>query len=168
MTAPRKGKTLSAAERSLRRLYEQGLLIALIAVVVWALLDKARDIRSAAELGAFRYSLGSLRVALVMDRMRTAASFSTDHNSAATNPFLLLAQLPPNYAGDILLADAETGAIVPGVWFFDGHCVCVGYRLHDDSRFFSASGGKLLVFPLTKSGVLAARESYVWRGEVID
>lgn len=140
----------------------------LIAVIALALLDKARDMRSAAELNAFRYSLGGLRVALVLDRMRAAATFSSAGANAMPNPFLLLGRQPANYARDTTLKDAEAGRIAPGAWFFDGACSCIGYRPRDDSRFLVSSGAAVMVFMLSPPGVLAARETYVWRGEVID
>ena len=140
----------------------------LIAVIVWALLDKARDVRSAAELSAFRQSLAALRVALVLDRLHSVVPRSPPADGKMRNPFLLLARQPANYEGDIPLVAAQAGGVTPGGWFFDQNCPCIGYRPRDDHRFLAPSGRTMMLFPVLPPGVLTARESYVWRGEVID
>ena len=168
MTGNRTAETLASTDDVLRRLWERCLLLALVGVVVWALVDKARDMRSAAELNAFRYSLGALRVALVLDRMRAAVREGAAVGGAARNPFPLLARQPATYAGEISLPVAKAGAIAPGAWFFDGGCPCIGYRPRDERRFLAVSGSSLLIFQLSSTNVLAAREPYLWRGEIVD
>ena len=168
MTSTKQGETLASTDSALKRLFERCLLLTLVAVIVWALLDKARDMRSAAELGAFRSSLGTLRVALVLDLMRSAVVVVSADGPVSRNPFLLLAHQPVGYAGDVSLALAKAGAVAPGAWFFDGHCPCIGYRPRDDRRFLAEPGSSLLVFELSPPGVLRAREAYLWRGEVIN
>lgn len=168
MTFTKQGETLASTDRAQKRLFERCLLLTLIAVIAWALLDKARDMRSAAELSAFRSSLGALRVALVLDLMRSAVEVVSADGPVSRNPFLLLARQPVDYAGDVSLAVAKAGAVAPGAWFFDGRCSCIGYRPRDDRRFLAESGSSLLVFQLSPPGVLRAREAYLWRGEVIN
>ena len=155
-------------DEALRRLFERCLLVALIGVVVWVLFDKARDVRSAAELSAFRQSLGALRVALVMDRMRASMSGGAASSAVTRNPFLLLQHEPAGYAGNVSLADAETGNVASGAWFFDIRCSCVGYRPRDGSHLQAASGSTVMVFSLSSSALLSAREPYRWRGEVVE
>ena len=70
MTARETDISLPSTERARRHFFEWPLLLLLVGVIVWALLDKMRDLQSAAELGAFRYGLGALRVGLVLDQMR--------------------------------------------------------------------------------------------------
>ena len=168
MTGITKDETLASTDDALRRLWERCLLLTLVGVIAWALVDKARDLRSAAELNAFRYSLGALRVALVLDRMRTVVHGDNAVGAVPRNPFLLLARQPATYAGEVSLAVATAGAITPGTWFFDGRCPCIGYRPRDERRFLAGSGSSLLIFQLSSAYVLAAREPYLWRGEVID
>ena len=168
MTGIRKDDTLASTDDALRRLWERCLLLTLVGLVVWALVDKARDMRSAAELNAFRYSLGALRVALVLDRMRIAVHGGAAVGAVPHSPFLLLARQPPTYAGEVSFAVAAAGAITPGSWFFDGRCPCIGYRPRDDRRFLAESGSSLLIFHLSPAAVLAAREPYLWRGEIVD
>ena len=159
---------VATTEQALRRLFERSLVGLLIAVIVWALLDKARDVRSAAELSAFRQSLGALRVALVLDRLHSSITPSPATDDTWRDPFLLLSRQPANYMGDLALGVAQAGAVTPGAWFFDQRCPCLGYRPRDERRFLAPSGGALMVFHLSSPSVLVPREPYVWRGEVID
>ena len=167
MTARGTDISLPSTARARRRFFERPLLFLLIAVIVWAMLDKARDMKSAAELGAFRYSLGAMRVGLVLDQMRERIGPSRPVGEEL-NPFLLLAQPPIGYIGERSVADVGAESVAPGSWFFDRRCPCVGYRLRDERRFFAASGSSAMLFSLMPPGMLAARESYVWRGQVID
>ncbi len=164
MRSIRGGGTPASAEEALRRQFERCLLAVLVGAIVWAFLDKARDMRAAAELGAFRYSLAALRVATVLDQMHAKVAGG---DGAVHNPFLLLERKPLDYAGELRLAEAEAGAIAPGNWFFDGICSCVGYRPRDDSRLMVPSGRRVMVFHLSPTELLAAREPYQWRGEAI-
>ena len=159
--------SLPSTARARRRFLEWPLLLLLVGVIVWALLDKMRDLQSAAELGAFRYGLGALRVGLVLDQMRERIG-PPRPSGVEPNPFLLLAQPPIGYIGERSVADAAAGGVPPGAWFFDRLCLCVGYRLRDERRFFAVSGGSVMLFSLVPPGILAARETYVWRGEHID
>ena len=168
MTGVTRDHTLATTDDALRRLYERCLLLALIAVIVWALLDKAWDMRSEAELSAFRSSLGSLRVALVLERINSTLKGDSAGGQAVRNPFQLLVFSPGSYAGEVAVAAAESGAVVPGSWFFDARCPCVGYRPRDDRRFIARSGSTLMVFLLAAPGMLMPREPYVWRGEIIN
>ena len=158
----------AASDETLRRLFERCLLVTLISVVVWMLLDKARDVRNAAELSAFRQSLGALRVAVVLERTRASMAASPVDDGVTRNPFLLLEREPGGYAGYVPLADAEAGRVAPGAWFFDVRCPCVGYRPRDEGQFHAASGGAIMVFSLSSPYLLSAREPYRWRGEVVD
>ena len=167
LTARETNISLPSTDRARRRFFEWPLLLLLVGVIAWTLLDKVRDLQSAAELAAFRYSLGALRVGLVLDQMRERIG-PPRPPGAGQNPFMLLAQPPIGYIGERSVADAAAGGVAPGAWFFDRRCPCVGYRLRDEQRFFAASGGTVMLFSLVPPGILAARESYLWRGQVID
>ena len=134
------------------RLYERVLLILLVAVVAAAMLDKARDLRAQAELGVFQYNLSALRVALVIEQMRTVTG-KKPLAALNTNPFKLVDSQRVNYTGEMLLAEAVTGALPRGAWFYDGRCPCIGYRPTDDRRFVSPTGSALILFDIqTVSG----------------
>ena len=168
MTGIRKDESLASTDAALRRFWERCLLLTLVGMVVWVMVDKARDVRSAAELSAFRQSLGALRVALVLDRMRASMAGRAANNAVTPNPFLLLEHAPAGYAGNVSLADAEAGNFAAGAWFFDIRCSCIGYRPRDESHFQAASGSTVMVFPLSAPDMLYPRESYRWRGEVVE
>ena len=159
------------------RLYERVLLILLVAVVAAAMLDKARDLRAQAELGVFQYNLSALRVALIIEQMR-AVTGKKPPTSLNTNPFKLVDSQRVNYTGEMLLAEAMTGALPRGAWFYDGRCPCIGYRPTDDRRFVSPTGSGLLIFSIqtvsnenssasTPVAMLTAREPYLWWGVLI-
>ena len=167
LTARETDISLPSTARARRRFFEWPLLLFLVGVIVWALLDKVRDLQSAAELGAFRYSLGALRVGLALDQMRERIG-PPRPSGVEPNPFLLLAQPPIGYIGERSVVDVAAGAVAPGAWFFDRRCPCVGYRLRDEQRLFAASGGSVMLFSLVPPGILTARETYVWRGQAID
>lgn len=146
----------------------------LLAAVVAAFLDKARDVQGRAELGAFQYTLGTLRASLAVEQVRLATAGSP--LSATPNPFNLLSRRPANYAGEMAMTDAQSGALAGGYWFYDNQCPCIGYRPAHDRRFMAASGGKLMIFGLLPdrvmasigaAGVLVAREPYLWWGEAV-
>ncbi len=166
MTAP--AQTTAIAHNALRRLFEQALLILLLVFVVWALLDKARDTRGAAELSAVRGNLGALRVALVLEQMRRVTAPSMQSEVAHRNPFLLLKRPPVNYAGEVALDDAVRGMVAPGFWFFDQRAALIGYRVNDVRRFHAASGRQVMAFELSQMDLLAAREVYIWNDEVVN
>ncbi len=159
------------------RLYERVLLILLIAIIAAALLDKARDLRAQAELGVFQYNLSALRVALVIEQMR-AVTGKKPVTALDPNPLKLVNNQALNYRGEMTLADAMTGALPRGAWFYDGRCTCIGYRPTDDRRFFAPTGSALIIFNIQSvSGkgasanaqvvMLTAREPYLWWGELI-
>lgn len=166
MSAP--VQTAATAQNALRRLFEQALLILLLVFVIWALLDKARDTRSAAELSAVRANLGALRVALVVEQMRHAIRPSISPGVASQNPFLLLKRPPVNYAGEIALDDAVNGMVAPGLWFFDQRAALIGYRVNDVRRFHAASGRPVMAFKLSHNSLLTPRETYIWNDEVVN
>lgn len=159
------------------RLYERVLLILLIAIIAAALLDKARDLRAQAELGVFQYNLSALRVALVIEQMRVVTG-KKPATALDPNPLKLVNNQALNYLGEMPLADAMTGALPRGAWFYDGRCSCIGYRPMDDRRFVSPTASALIIFDIQSvSGkgssanapvaMLTAREPYRWWGEFI-
>ena len=164
-------KVVAAAtvKLGLRRLFEQALLILLVGGIVWALMDKARDTRAAAEFAAVQVNLATLRVAMAVDRMHRAVKSGGAQAKAASaaNPFLLLERPPANYAGEVDLAIARAGALAPGDWFYDRHLALVGYRVRDTREFRPAGGGGLMLFQRAEPELLLAREPYVWRDQVV-
>ena len=157
-----------------RRIFERVLVMLLIAVIIAALMEWARDVRGRAELGAFQYSLGALRVALVLGHLHAVTR--ADPPRSPPNPFTLLDRPLTNYVGELAVADALTGALPSGSWFYDAQCPCLGYRPLDERRLVAVSGGGVLVFDMRSSSdtstapgsaMLLPRESYFWWGTPI-
>ena len=92
------------------------------------------------------------------------------HASGKENPFQLL-QIPPvNYFGETSGENAGIGP--PGSWTFNGTCDCIAYVPMDNQWFSSASGDPVAYFQIKNIGggplQLVRRETYFWRGELLD
>ena len=168
LTASGNRKSAAAAQQGIKRLFEQAVLVLLLLLIVWVFLEKARDVRSAAELSAVQSNLGAMRSAIMIDRINRAAKFGQAVQPLRMNPFLLLARPPTNYLGEMTLEDAVGGELKPGFWFFDKASFTIGYRVEDSRQFFSRSGGKILLFRPATQELLSASEAYVWRGVVVN
>ncbi len=169
MTASSHRKSAATAQQGIKRQFELVLLILLLSLIVWAFLDKTREVRSAAEFSAVQANLGALRTAMAVDRMHRAVKSGGAQAKAASaaNPFLLLARPPTNYVGVHPLGDALAGVVPQGFWFYDQVDALVGYRLMDGRGFRGGSTGDVLVFHRAEPELLLAREPYIWRGETV-
>ena len=85
-----------------------------------------RSLQAQSEKVLVGATLASLRTALVLNRL-TQLLRPHDPSLKEKNPFLLLQQLPPSYAGQMPMRDVYR--VAPGSWVFDPECPCVGYRL---------------------------------------
>ena len=87
---------------------------------------ETRALRAQSERALVWSSMASLRTALVLNRLAQRVR-PDDKSLAVQNPFLLLQQIPANFAGEVSIRDIHT--VAPGSWVFDPACPCVGYRL---------------------------------------
>jgi hypothetical protein len=85
-----------------------------------------RSLQAQSERVLVGSTLASLRTALVLNRL-TRELRPSDPSLRKKNPFLLLQQLPPSFAGEMPMRDVYR--VAPGSWVFDPDCPCVGYRL---------------------------------------
>ncbi len=168
LTAISQRKSAATAQQGIKRLFEQALLILLLSLIIWAFLEKARDVRDAAELSAVQANLGAMRSAMVIHQMHRQIPNNRPGKVDLKNPFLLLADPPANYAGEVGLGDALAGKVQQGYWFYDQANALVGYRLRDDQKITGGSTGKVLLFQYSKRELLTAREAYVWRGVAVN
>lgn len=113
---------LSALLQS-RRLVEWSIIGAVLISLVWALEHEARVVRGQGEKVAVRSTLNALRASLVIDQLLGQMRGTP----APKNPFTLLQQVPPNYAGELTMRNIYS--VPPGSWVFDPECRCVGYRV---------------------------------------
>jgi hypothetical protein len=157
-----------------RRTAEWTLLIGLVLALIWLFSGQIREVQGQAEAAAVKSTLGALRVAFVINQVQTSltstgAGAQTD-TSKQRNPFELLQSRPLNYFGEIPAVEGSQAP--PGSWSFNAECDCIAYQPVDDRWFYSPSGDTTAFFKIVGSGgsplQLAAKEVYLWRGQVLD
>lgn len=152
------------------RLVEWSLVATLIVVLALVFLHQVRAVQRQAELAAVRTTLGALRTAFVIQHLQLAsAAQSRPAAVAQRNPFQLLQNRQANYFGEIRAADAA--AVPPGNWVFDAECGCVGYMPADSEAFDSPSGEAMAWYRVETTvgpSQLAAKEAYVWQGQMMN
>jgi hypothetical protein len=161
-----------------RRLTEWGVLLALILVVVGVGYAQTQRLRGQAELARLRSSLGALRTALVVAHLEHTVKAGQANVVAAAplglppvsrNPFLALAQLPPNYLGEstpLALVDLPGGN-----WVFDADCQCVGYKPSETGWLEAPVDAMALWFQVSAPPgplQISAQRTYVWMGQKVE
>jgi hypothetical protein len=109
-----------------RRLTEWCLVALILLGLGFAFEREIRSLQAQSERVLVWSSLASLRTALVLNRLARQVR-PDDQSLVEKNPFRLLQQLPPNFAGEMPMRDVYR--VAPGSWVFDPDCPCVGYRL---------------------------------------
>lgn len=155
-----------------RRVVEWTILSCVLIGLVWGLEHESRVVRGQGERVAVRATLSSLRASLVIDHLtaqlrspRTPAATSRE----ARNPFLLLQQVPPNYAGELAMRNIYS--VPPGSWVFDPECGCVGYRLLYAQWLEPPQEAETMWFRVTQTGDapgLMAMSEYDWFGQRVN
>lgn len=105
---------------------EWSILSLAVLVLLWFLGRQLQEVQAQSERVVVWSTLAQLRAALMLEQL---SHHIRPNEKAATekNPFRLLQTLPPTFAGDVAMRDAE--AVPPGSWMHDPACGCVGYRL---------------------------------------
>ena len=157
----------SAGTSGVRRLVERGLVCGVIVLVIAALDSRIRALQAQAEVAALRSTLGALRTALVLDHMQW--QLRPQNKAIERNPFLLLEQIPANYAGTPTQQGALEG--LPGQWVFDPVCACVGYT-PAHAQWTADAGPVTAVWFHTSAAPgplqLTASARYTWQDETLD
>ncbi len=109
-----------------RRLTEWCLVALVLLGLGFVFERETRALRAQSERALVGSSLASLRTALVLNRLAQRVR-PEDKSLAVQNPFLLLQQIPANFAGEVSMRNVHR--VAPGSWVFDPACPCVGYRL---------------------------------------
>lgn len=109
-----------------RRLTEWCFVALILAGLGFAFEREIRSLQAQSERVLVGSTLASLRTALVLNRL-TRELHPNDASLVEKNPFQMLQQLPPNFAGEMPMRDVYR--VAPGSWVFDPDCPCVGYRL---------------------------------------
>jgi hypothetical protein len=105
---------------------EWGLTLLIIMLVTAYFGREFRNVQAQGELAAVKTTLGALRTALLLDHLKRAIEGTEQTSPVQTNPFLLLAPVPVNYAG--VLSENQAKLLKPGTWVFDAYCRCIGYE----------------------------------------
>ncbi len=152
-----------------RRMVEWTIVLAVVLAVILLLIRQANVVKGQAELAAIRSTLAALRTALVIDHLQRSTG-QTDQPVAVVqrNPFLLLQNRMPNYAG--VMASREVEALRPGAWMFAPDCACLAYRPVDDAWFFSPDGSGVAWFEVSAPPgplLVSARAAYRWQDDLI-
>lgn len=107
---------------------EWGVLVVLVVVLVGLFGRQLRVVQGQGELAAVQSTLGTLRTAFVIDHLQQMVGVPKPHvTGQQRNPFLLLKNVPANYAGESAVLKLDT--VAPGSWVFDPDCGCIGYLL---------------------------------------
>ncbi len=126
--------------RRLTRL-EALLSVALIAVLAWLLIGRARALMAIAEQQAMIATVNNLRTAVNvialahLARGERAALAALDGG----NPIELAVRRPRNYVGE--RPDERAAEVPPGSWYFDPRRRLLVYRVSHTERFRSAVPG---------------------------
>lgn len=112
--------------RTSRRLVEWGLTLLIILLASAYFGREFRYVQGQGELAAVKTTLGALRTALLLDHLKNAIDGTDKTQPPQTNPFLLLAPVPANYAGE--LSENKAKPLKPGTWVYDAYCRCIGYE----------------------------------------
>jgi hypothetical protein len=149
--------------------FEWCLVGLVIVALVFVFGQQVQMLQGRAELAAVRSTLGALRVAFALDHLKQATTpHQGDRDFAQRNPFLLLARLPANYAGEV--RHDATAARTPGSWVFDIDCDCAGYTPIDGQWLQSPSGSPMMWFRVSMRPApfqLDADEAYIWQDQPV-
>lgn len=147
-----------------RRLTEWSLLALILLGLGFAFEREIRSLQAQSERILVGSTVASLRTALVLNRLAREVR-PDDPSLVQKNPFLLLQQLPPSFAGELRMRDVYR--VAPGSWVFDPDCRCVGYRLLYPEWLEPAQEVGAIWFQLSgaKGGTsLLPLNNYLWLG----
>lgn len=150
---------------------EWSILSLVVLALMWVFARQAQLVRGQAERAAVKLTLGAIRTALVIEHLRTQTAPAQPGSAAASvyNPFMLLQNVPVNFAGEFSMSNIYLAPA--GTWVFDPQCVCIGYRLLYPEWLEQPINGEAVWFRIAApSGPLqvTALDRYVWQGDVVN
>ena len=150
-----------------RRLTEWSLVVLILVALGFAFKREVRDLQGQSERVLVWSTFTSLRTGLVLNRLARQVR-PDDRSLIEINPFLLLQELPPNYAGEVHMRDVHS--VPPASWVFDPECNCVGYRLMYPEWLEPAQEADAIWFQVNASNGmthLSPRANYRWFGQTL-
>ncbi len=152
------------------RLVEWVIVLSVVLVLMGVFGRQVRVVQGQSELAALKTTLGALRTALVLDRLEQAVrGAGANVVVQQRNPFLLLKEIPANYAGQFGALQLER--VAPGSWVFDSECSCIGYLPRYSLWLESPPDAQALWFNVVGAkGVLQImpRQTYVWQAQTVN
>lgn len=147
-----------------RRLTEWCLFALILLALGFAFEREIRSLQAQSERVFVTSTIASLRTALLLNRL-TRELHPDDASLVEKNPFRLLQQVPPNFAGELPMRDVHL--VAPGSWVFDPDCRCVGYRLLYPEWLEPTQEVGAIWFQIGKTGgntSLTPQAAYRWLG----
>lgn len=152
------------------RLVEWSVVAVVVLVLVGTFGYQLQVMQGQAERGAILANLGALRTAFILEHLRQAVHATQPEVAKLQhNPFLLLEQLPANYAGEFGIRQIDAAA--PGSWVYDPECMCIGYRPQHPQWLESPPGTHALWFRIGSAAgplSIAPMNEYVWQGQSLE
>ena len=146
---------------------EWSLVVLIVLGVGFAFMREIRTMQGQSERILVWSTFTSLRTGLVLNRLARQVR-PDDSGLIEKNPFLLLQELPPNYAGEIRMRDVHS--VPPSSWVFDSECNCVGYRLMYPEGLEPPQEADAIWFQVDASigmARLVPRANYRWFNQVL-
>ena len=121
-------------------LLELVVVIVLIGVLLGVAIERLLVLKAQAERAAMETVLGSVRSGITIRMAELIAKNRTREiaDLVDANPMSVLAELPPNYLGDLFGPNPEV--LQPGMWYFDTRERTLCY-LVESTEYFQAGGG---------------------------
>ena len=146
---------------------EWSILSFVVLVLLLVLGHHVREVQGQGEKVAVWSTLTQLRAALMVQQL---AHHIRSKGDAPTekNPFRLLQTLPPNYAGEMAMQEADK--FQPGNWVYDPTCACVGYRLLFPQWLEPIQTADTIWFRIavtTGEAHLVPEAKYLWFGQAL-
>lgn len=146
------------------RLIEWSIVALILLALGFAFEREIRSLQAQGERVYVTSTVASLRTALLLNQL-TRELHPDDATLLVKNPFLLLQNVPANYAGQMPMRDIY--GVTPGNWVFDPDCLCVGYRLLYPQWLEPRQEVGAIWFDIGKNKghpSLTPQASYVWLG----
>lgn len=148
---------------------EWGILAIVILILGGVFGYYAYRVQGQAERAAILSMLGTLRAALIVDRLHQVV-VSQQHGETVTsdNPFDTLERMPKNYRG--LITGRRVDALSPGSWVFDPGCPCIGYKPLHPEWLESPPNAQVLWYQVNREQAvpqLLPLAVYWWQGQAI-
>jgi hypothetical protein len=144
-------------------------MLLVILLVALYFVREFRNVQSQGEIAAVKTTLGALRTSLILDHLKAAVVGKEKNLPPQTNPFLLMAPVPANYAG--VLSENSGKVLRPGSWVYDAYCRCIGYEpLYPYGLNTGDNNGGLWfqISPPPGPLKIAAMHAYRWQDEAVE